>query len=165
MASPARLAPGPVVLRRIDRERAQAIVARRPPADERWADGYPTDGDVEAAEHLLRQLRGRADPGPFGVYEVLEAETGTAIGGIGFHRPPGRDGAVEVGYGLVVSVWNRGYATAALKQVIGIAAEGGASRLEARAVPDNLASRRVMEKCGLVFVDLVDGFVRYAITL
>jgi RimJ/RimL family protein N-acetyltransferase len=35
--------------------------------------------------------------------------------------------------------------------------------VEARSLPSNGASRRVMEKVGLQFVDVVNGFTRYAI--
>lgn len=157
-------APEPAIeLRSVDRARARAIVARRLPPGEHWAEGYPSDGDLEAAGMLLRTLRAGVEVGPFGMYEILERSTDCCIGGIGFHKPPGPDGRVEVGYGLVPSVWNRGYATAALNAIIAIAFEHGATYLEGRALPDNLASRRVMEKAGMRFIDVVEGYARYRI--
>lgn len=154
-----------VPLRRVSRARAEAITAGAPLEGDRWAPGYPTDGDREAAGYLLRQLDSGNDPGAFGIYEILDPDGGETIGGIGFHRAPGRDGGVEVGYGLVPSRWNRGYATTALREVLRIAIANGATRVDGRAVPDNFASRRVLEKAGFSFVDLVDGYVRYRIEL
>ena len=154
-----------VWLRRVDRRKALAILARERPADEPWAEGYPTNGDLESATMLLRTLRTRPDVGAFGVYEIVERATGLTIGGIGFHRPPGPDGVVEVGYGLVPSAWNRGYATDALGQILVIARDHQARRLEGRALIDNVASRRVMEKAGLSFVVEVEGYARYEIEL
>lgn len=157
------LVAGAILLRRIDRRRAQAIIDRRIPEGEAWAPGYPTDGDLEASRLLLRGLRRDEEPGVFGVYEIIEIGTGLAVGGIGFHRPPGPNGVVEVGYGLVPQVWNRGYATTALLEMVRVAQRNGARRLDARAVPENLASRRVMEKAGLSFYELADGFACYRI--
>jgi RimJ/RimL family protein N-acetyltransferase len=163
--SPAPIGAGLWSLRQIDRSGARAILARRCPDGRRWAEGYPTDGDLEAASLLLRRLREREEPGPFGIFEILEGPDHGVIGGIGFHHPPGPDGSVEVGYGIVEKSRNRGVCTAALKAMIVLAKEHGASRLEARSLPDNMASRRVMEKSGLAYVDQLDGYTRYAIEL
>jgi len=56
-----------------------------------------------------------------------------------------RDGAREVGYWYGRAYWGRGIATHALAAFL--RAES-ARPLQARAVADNLASRRVLEKCG-----------------
>jgi RimJ/RimL family protein N-acetyltransferase len=150
-------------LRQIDRAGARAILDRRCPPDRRWAPGFPTDGDLEAARLFVRRVDEGEEPGPFGIFEILEGPDEEVVGGIGFHRPPGVDGAVEVGYGVVSSHWNRGICTEALRAIVAFARENGALRVEARSLPSNGASRRVMEKVGLHFVDVVDGYTRYEI--
>jgi RimJ/RimL family protein N-acetyltransferase len=150
-------------LRQIDEAGARAILSQHCPPDRRWAVGYPTDGDLEAARLFIRRLAEGEELGPFGIFEILEEPDEVVVGGIGFHRPPGADGAVEVGYGVVPSHWNQGICTEALRAIVGFAREQGARRVEARSLPSNGASRRVMEKVGLRFVDVVDGYTRYAI--
>jgi RimJ/RimL family protein N-acetyltransferase len=150
-------------LHQIDRAGALAILARKSPSGRRWADGYPTEGDLEAARLFVRRLSEGEELGPFGIFEILEGPDDLVVGGIGFHRPPGADGVVEVGYGIVPSHWNRGICTEALRSIVAFAREQGASRVEARSLPTNGASRRVMEKVGLLFVDVIDGYTRYEI--
>jgi RimJ/RimL family protein N-acetyltransferase len=159
----APVAKAPLSLRGIDRSGALSILERRCPPGRRWASGYPTDGDLEAARLFIRRLSEGEETGPFGIFEILEGENDEVVGGIGFHRPPDAEGAVEVGYGIVPSRWNQGIVTDALRAIVEFAREQGASRVEARSLPSNIASRRVMEKVGLAFVDIVDGFTRYEI--
>jgi RimJ/RimL family protein N-acetyltransferase len=153
----------PHSLRQIDRDGALAILARHCPPGRVWAPGYPTDGDLEAARLFVRRLSEGEELGPFGIFEILEGAEDVVVGGIGFHRPPGADGAVEVGYGVVPSHWSQGICTEALRAIVAFAREHGALRVEARSLPSNGASRRVMEKVGLHFVDVVDGYTRYEI--
>lgn len=57
----------------------------------------------------------------------------------------------SVGYALAPAYHGRGIASGALRQVIGIAFDPdqlGLERLEAVAAVENVASRRVLEKCG-----------------
>jgi RimJ/RimL family protein N-acetyltransferase len=66
-----------------------------------------------------------------------------------------RDGTREVGYWLGRAYWGRGVATRALQLFLG----GERIRpLQARVVADNLASRRVLEKCGFALVRIEHGF-------
>ena len=71
-----------------------------------------------------------------------------------FHLRPDRidDGDQELGYRLRRAAWGRGLATEGGRALI---AHGfgrvGASRISARAIAANAASRRVMEKCGLAY--------------
>jgi RimJ/RimL family protein N-acetyltransferase len=152
-------------LRQIDRGGARAILERQCPEGTRWALGYPTEGDLEAANLMLRRFRENDALGPFGIFEILEQPDDVVVGGIGFHHAPEADGSVEVGYGIVEDRWNRGICTEALRAIIGFARENGALRLDARSLPGNVASRRVMEKAGLHFAGLADGYVRYSIEL
>ena len=78
---------------------------------------------------------------------VIALREGVVIGACGMSF---RDGAApELGYWLGVPYWGRGYATEAARAVIDHAfAEGAHDALQAGARVSNLASRRVLEKCG-----------------
>lgn len=63
-----------------------------------------------------------------------------------------RDDRAEVGFWLAPSARGRAAAVRALAAITQVAAESGLSRLEARTVPDNAASRRVLEAAGFARV-------------
>lgn len=72
------------------------------------------------------------------------------VGSAGFIGPPGEDGEVELGYGIVEERRNRGYATEAAAALVGWALEQpGVERVVARSEVSNDASTRVLEKIGL----------------
>ena len=77
-------------------------------------------------------------------------DSGRVIGTIGFMYYNGVNRSAEVGYSFARSEWNKGYATEALRAVIGSAfAALPLNRLEAQHDTRNPASGRVMEKCGM----------------
>jgi RimJ/RimL family protein N-acetyltransferase len=71
-----------------------------------------------------------------------------------FHLRPDRisPGEMELGYRLKRSVWGRGLATEGVRALLKRASgEWGYAKICARTLTSHLASRRVMEKAGLVF--------------
>jgi RimJ/RimL family protein N-acetyltransferase len=63
------------------------------------------------------------------------------------------DGAVEIGYVLRPGFWKRGYATEMVEAVLAIGFEAlELTNIYAATDAGNLASRHVMEKCGMTFV-------------
>lgn len=66
-----------------------------------------------------------------------------------------RDGKPEVTYWIGRSFWGRGIATAALRGFLDIVTE---RPLHAAAAKDNLASLRVLEKCGFIVTGEQTGF-------
>jgi RimJ/RimL family protein N-acetyltransferase len=64
-------------------------------------------------------------------------------------------GEPEVGYWLDRAFWGKGVATAALSTFLGQVA---ARPLYARVAKDNVASRRVLEKCGFTVIGEDKGF-------
>ena len=154
-----------IELRQIDRDAARAVLSGVMPPGVRWAEDYPTAGDIEAAELLLQRMREGDEVTPFGMYEIVEIATSTVVGGIGFHRPPDRRGAVEIGYGVVPSHWDQGFGTQAVEEAVELAQRHGAGKVTARTLPPNVASRRVLEKAGFSFSEIVDGFAVYEIDI
>ena len=66
------------------------------------------------------------------------------------------DKEIELGYVIHPSQKNKGYATEVLQKAIQIASELGYSAVKAGAFEENLASMRVMEKCGMTRIEQED---------
>lgn len=151
-----------LILRVMTAEDIAAILEeRRQPG---WAADYPTEGDRDIAGHLDRNGLLAGDLTGFNPRLVIERSTGETIGGIGFLGAPDAAGSIELGYGLAASRRGQGYATEAAQALIAFAF----SRPEVREViaettPDNPASTRVLEKCGLNLVHRDDETLRYRI--
>ncbi|MBH1938770.1 GNAT family N-acetyltransferase [Streptomyces sp. AV19] len=149
-----------LVLHPLTADDARRLVARRPAADDRWAPGYPTDGDVESARDFLDHCAATGDPRPFGDYEIRRRSDGLVIGSLGFHRPPGAERTVTIGYGVVAPARGKGYATEALRGLLALAREHGVVCVKGDADLDNVASQRVMARAGMRAVG-EDARVRY----
>ena len=136
-----------LVLHPIRPGEAARIVAGVPGSDDRWHPEYPFEDELGP----LRSLAGPGAPHPvFTLYQVRDAASGLAVGGIGFFGSPDAEGAVEFGYGLVAAARGRGFATEAVQALAAIAAVHGASLLRADTTPGNAASQRVLIKAGVV---------------
>ena len=123
---------------------------------EQWADPVaahmaaftvPDQMDRDAFERRWARLR--ADETV--INRVISVD-GEVAGTIGSWGDPGER---EVTYWIGRSYWGKGIATAALKAFLTV----DASRpLRARVASDNVASRRVLEKCGFRVVATERGF-------
>lgn len=113
-----------------------------------WAEGYPTSGDLDVA-------RIPAAAEPWTQYAIVERASGRTVGGVGFHREP-IDGAVEIGYGLAPVARGRGIATEAVRALLDVARAHGVT-VVADTDDGNVASERVLERCGFVRVRHGDG--------
>jgi RimJ/RimL family protein N-acetyltransferase len=81
-----------------------------------------------------------------------KGNAGQTIGLLGAHGTPAAD--IEFGYVLAPPYWGRGFATEAVKALADtVFSLTRANQIVANARVDNLASRRVLEKTGFVFVD------------
>lgn len=68
----------------------------------------------------------------------------------------GAEGVAEMGYWLGLTYWGHGYATAACRALATFAfAQTDISAIDAYPLAENRASRRVLEKLGAVFLDIV----------
>ena len=83
-------------------------------------------------------------------WAVEHRDSGRVIGTIGLMWYSDTNCAAEIGYSFSRSFWNRGFATEALRAVIGsVFSSLPVNRLEAQHDVRNPASGRVMEKCGM----------------
>lgn len=67
-----------------------------------------------------------------------------------------QNGTIEVGYVIHPAYWNRGYATAALKEAISQLFALGYEEVTAGAFCENPASTRVMKKAGMTLQEKTD---------
>lgn len=136
-----------LLLRALTPEDAEAIVARDR-AGRSWANDFPTFGDVNVADAaLVGKAAFATDLMPWGLFTVVERSTRQSIGGIGFKTSPNEQGEVEIGYGVCQSCQGRGVATEAVLALCDFARRGARIVL-ADTNRENVASRRVLEKCG-----------------
>ena len=85
------------------------------------------------------------------VYAITRADTGAFLGCCGIE--PHEDGrTVELGYWLGEPYWNQGYATEAAQSLTDmIFRTRDVEQIDARCRVMNIASRRVIQKCGFQF--------------
>jgi RimJ/RimL family protein N-acetyltransferase len=133
-----------IVLREVTREAAEAILAGERPANVRVTDDYPTEFSVGMAQAVGTE-------GQFH-YFVHRLEDDVVVGEIGGALVD-EEGTIEVGYAVVESQQNRGYATAAVEALVAKLREAsGVRRFVAHAPLERPESGRVVEKAGFAMV-------------
>ena len=111
-------------LRQLDAEEAKALLRGKADPGRPWMAGYPMQGTLIAVEAFVRALDNGADPGAYGVYQLVRSADAIVVGDIGFHGPPDGGGA-------------------------GAGPRGGGGGVEPPPPHANLPSQRVMERAGM----------------
>ena len=138
-----------IVLREMTREAADAILAGERPGGVRVADDYPTEFSVGVAQYV-------GVVGQLGPFFLQRSEDDLVVGEIGGAFVD-EQGTIEIGYAVVESQWNRGFATAAVEALVTKAREAcGVCRIVAHAPPERPGSGRVLEKAGFAMVREID---------
>jgi ribosomal-protein-alanine N-acetyltransferase len=97
----------------------------------------------------------------FGIWLIIERDTNTVVGDIGFMGPPD-GGLVEIGFSVIPDRRRRGYATEAARSLIEWAfRDPGIREVTARSEPENEASARVLRAAGFGRVGQGRGVVRW----
>lgn len=113
--------------------------------------GPPTPRDTLEHDHLPYYLDYYKRYAGYGFWAVIEKATGDFLGW--FHFRPAEDAPAdepELGYRLRRSAWGKGYATEGSRALIDKGfTDLGVRRVVAFAFQPNIASTRVMEKCGM----------------
>jgi RimJ/RimL family protein N-acetyltransferase len=105
----------------------------------------------DRAERTIAVFTERWGENHFGVWAVTDKVTGEFIGHCGLGPVP-EAGEIEVLYALGQAYWGRGIATEAARASVHFGFEqANLDRLIALAVPENIASRRVMEHLGFAY--------------
>jgi RimJ/RimL family protein N-acetyltransferase len=146
-----RLTTERLLLRPPTLEDADAWNAIYRDAEEVWY-GAPRSSVDENRAKLERQIAHFEEHG-FGMCSVEIA--GETIGAAGLQHLEGGP-EVEVGYRFLKQQWGRGYATESARASLAYGFdEVGLTRIVAVALETNVASRRVLEKCGLREIGVV----------
>ena len=102
----------------------------------------------------LTVLRERVFPqyaGGLGRWACIDKSSGEFLGWCGIKHVP-EDGEYDLGYRFLEANWGKGYATEAAAAVCDLARRQLAGeRVVGKAMVDNRASRRVLEKLGLAY--------------
>jgi len=95
----------------------------------------------------------------FGIWGCVDKLTGELIGHCGFNTLP--DGNIEIAYLLDKPYWGRGIATSIALETLKYGTENlGLEKIVALAYPQNVASIRVIEKIGLIYLGEKEYFGR-----
>jgi ribosomal-protein-alanine N-acetyltransferase len=147
-----------LILRRICRTDAEDMFAYASlPCVTRYLT-WQEHPDILHTKRYLAYLDTRYRVGQFFDFAIVLRDSGRMIGTIGFVSFDENNSIGEVGYVLHPDFWNQGIMTEALGALIRFGFEElSLHRIEATYMPENLASRRVMEKCGMTFEGIRRG--------
>jgi ribosomal-protein-alanine N-acetyltransferase len=117
---------------------------------------YFPDSDPPPLEKVQRFLAGQQahwDKYGYGNWGILPEGEKEIVGWVGLQFLPELN-ETEVGFLLDRPLWGKGYATAAARASLDFGFEHfKLDHIIALVHPDNLASRRVIEKCGMIYVE------------
>jgi len=113
----------------------------------------PNPPPVDKVERFIRGQQAHWQQHGYGNWGILPEGHAEIIGWAGLQYVPELD-ETEVGFLLDRPFWGLGYATDAAKAALQFGFEHiNLDHIIALVHPDNLASRRVIEKCGLAYQD------------
>lgn len=113
-------------------------------------DGRPiTRSDCEA---WFRVTEANYASRGYGMFTLVEVESRLVVGFAGLVHPGGQS-EPEIKYALLRSHWGRGFGSELVPQLLSYGAKvHGLKRVIATVAPGNLASQRVLAKCGMGLV-------------
>lgn len=118
----------------------------------------PSGPPLEKVEKFVRSQIDQWDTVGYAWWAVELKATGALVGWNGLQYLPDT-GETEIGYLLDRSLWSQGLTTEAARVVLRYGfAEARLPEIIALAHPENLASRRVMEKLGMRFRGMAEYF-------
>jgi RimJ/RimL family protein N-acetyltransferase len=129
--------------------------------------GYKTNGEwpgpdfYEALPYFRELLIKNGGTKGFDSWIIVAKESREIVGGIGFIGDPDLDGSIEIGFATNESHRRNGYCLEAAQALVSWAwNQASVTGIAARCEPDNIASKRVLEKLGFQ-MDHNDGQLLY----
>ena len=122
-------------------------------ADPRVMEFFPATLTREESDAFIERIESHFENHGFGLFAAELKSDGSLIGFIGLHASTFQahfTPCVEIGWRIGVPYWNKGLATEGAREVIRFAFERlRLDRLVSFTSPENVASRRLMEKLGM----------------
>lgn len=118
----------------------------------RYLAGDARDTTIEQTrEWLAKKLATQAEKAPLSLWAVEERATGRVIGhALLQYAPINGEDRVEVGYALARAAWGKGYATEIAHAMLRVGFDTlNIEEIYGVVIPENTASRRVLEKIGM----------------
>ncbi|MDT8861583.1 GNAT family N-acetyltransferase [Alkalihalobacillus sp. MEB130] len=98
----------------------------------------------------------------WGVWFVIHKDSNTIVGDIGFKGKADKEQSVEVGYGIMPTAQNQGYATEAVNELLKWAFTWEqVKKVVAECLVDNGPSIKVLEKLNMSRVKTVDNMIKW----
>ncbi len=140
-----------LLLRPLGPDDAEAVLCYRSDPEVARYQTWRPSGLPEVEAFIARHTSGEpGDPGTWFQLGIVLAAAGELIGDCGLHAPAGRSHQAEVGVTIAPAHQGRGFATEALRAVVGYLFETlRMHRVYASADPRNVASLRLMDKLGM----------------
>ncbi len=146
------------------RETSRLLLRRLEPGDAADVFAYASDPEVarfttweahqtiEDSRRFLESVAEQYATGQVSPWGVVHRGDGKVIGTCGFMWWRPRHARAEIAYAIGRRYWNQGLTTEAVREVIRFGFERmRLNRIEARCMPENAASERVMQKAGMSF--------------
>lgn len=113
---------------------------------------------LEASNAFVDSLLTRYAAGEVANWAVVLKSEARVVGTCGFVYWNPHHNRAEVAYALARRLWGNGLMTEAVRGVLGFGfVTMGCNRIEARCLPENVGSARVMEKAGMRFEGILRG--------
>ena len=112
--------------------------------------GIPRTMDEVIEKSMPRVLQSYQDKSDFGIFAAYLINSDEYIGWFQFEKDKEFEDSIEIGWRLKKQYWGNGYATEVAIVLCELGIKMGKT-IVARAMIENLASIRVMEKAGLKF--------------
>ena len=137
----------------------EAFVSSRTALSRLIALSVPDEWPVasELIPWVLRQLDSSPQIANWLPWAIVDRQTETLVGAAGFKGAPDDCGCCEIGYSIISSFRQRGYATEAVGAILSWVRHIPHIRtIRAEALESNLGSQRVLEKHGFLLAGIYD---------
>lgn len=128
--------------------------------DSRVMEYFPSTLTYDQSAQMVKSIQKHFDQYGFGLWAVELKEDSQFAGFIGLAVPRFTaffTPCIEIGWRLAAPYWNQGYATEGARAVLDFGFdECNLNQIVSFTVPANIASRRVMEKIGMSYIDNFD---------
>jgi len=116
----------------------------------RYTTHIPHPYPAGAAPSFIADVNGELAAGGGYTLAIVEQMGAAMVGAIRLDLDEDDPAAGGIGYWIARSRWGRGYATEAARRIVRFGFQDlGLARIRSHVMPDNAASRRVLEKAGL----------------